>query len=711
MAFALRRYRKALLASGLISRDELVRFERAVPRSSRPRDASTLARMLVEAGRLSDYQAAEIAAGRGNRLLLGNYAILAPLGAGGMGRVFKAWHRRMKRVVALKMLADQHAADAETIERFRREAQAAAQLAHPNIVAAYDADEAGGVCFLVMEYVEGPNLSEVVRREGPLPVATAKRYLLDAAHGLAHAHDRGFVHRDVKPSNLVLAPDGTVKVLDLGLARGCQPATEGELTQAGDVVGTVEYMAPEQARETRLADQRADIYSLGSTLYRLLTGEFMYRGNTPLEFVAAHREQSVPSLRAARDDVPRSLEAAYRKMVAKDPADRFQTMREVIAALSKTQSGRRTSKLARADGSGNGQPPSDSADFSGEDLQIVSSFAEEACAAGGTADRSAQAADAAWPRRRWLVGAGLLAAVAAAKFATRGRNGGLPIDHPAHEVDALRAPVAAALPGELARQWAAYLHVPLAVSNSLGMRLVLIPPGEFSGQSPAGTRRGVAPRAFYLGAHEVTVADFRRFVDETGYRTAAERSAESEIGLSPGGSFARLASNWRRPAGFAPGDRHPVVELTADDAEAFCRWLGEREQARYRLPTEDEWEHACRASSRAAWWFGDHPSLVGRYAWFGAAAQGRTHLVGLLESNPFGLHDMLGNAAEWCRASEPADANIGGNAALRGGAWSSTSAGELHASAKALLPPGGRSTSSGFRVVLEAGESSDSERP
>lgn len=720
MAFALRRFRKALVASGLISRDELARFERSLPPPARPRDVAALTRSLVEADRLSDYQAAEIAAGRGRRLLLGNYAILAPLGAGGMGQVFKAWHRRMKRVVALKMLADQHTADAETVERFRREAQLAAQLAHPNIVTAYDADEADGVCFLVMEYVEGPNLSELVRRQGPLPVETAKRYLLDAAHGLAHAHERGFVHRDIKPSNLVLAPNGMVKVLDLGLARACQPSAEGELTRAGDVVGTVEYMAPEQARETRMADHRADIYSLGSTLYRLLTGELMYRGDTPLEFVAAHREQPVPSLRTARDDIPRSLDATYRRMVAKDPADRFQTMREVIEALSKAPPSRRSSRVALAAGSDSGNahalgssadwpasaaladnPPSGGADFSGDDLQIVSSFGDVACGAGGTADRPAPFSRSPGLRRRWVIGAGLLTAAVALKWATRGQLGDSPHVEPAQEAQRVPGQTGAtASPVELARQWANYLHVPAAVSNSLGMRLVLIPPGGFIGESPAGPRRGVARQAFYLGAHEVTVADFRQFVDETGYRTAAERPEERDIGVMSGKRSFRTASSWRRPASLAQGDRHPVVELTIEDAEAFCRWLSEREQARYRLPTEDEWEHACRASSRTAWWFGENPSLAGRYAWFGAVAQRRTHLVGLLEPNPFGLHDMLGNAAEWCRAADPADAN----AALRGGAWSSADAQQLRASARTFAPPSGRTTSSGFRVVLDVGE-------
>jgi serine/threonine protein kinase len=711
MRFALRRFRNAVVASGLLSRHELRAFERAMPRAARPGDAAALARSLIEAGRLSDYQASEIAAGRGGGLLLGNYAIVSPLGAGGMGRVFKAWHRRMGRTVALKTLADQNSADAEIIERFRREVRLAAQLAHPNIVAAYDADEAGGICFLVMEYVEGPNLSELVRRHGPLPVESATRYLLDAAHGLAHAHARGFVHRDVKPSNLVLAPDDTVKVLDLGLARGGlssggQPAAGGELTRAGDVVGTVEYMAPEQARETRLADHRADIYGLGSTLYRLLTGELMYRGDSPLALVAAHREQPIPALRKARGDVPRGLDAAYQKMVAKDPAERFQNMHEVITALSKPPARRRgkpnaatasgfSAEHARGPAATAERPLSRAESLSGDDLLIVSPSAEISGRATGTAVQPVPSKAADRPRWQWLVVGGLLTVAMAAMLVSR-RPETAPVDQgdrPERN--------AVVLPDELSRQWASYLQIPAMVSNSVGMRLVLIPPGSFVAPSQPGTRTGQVASAFYCGAHEVTVGEFRRFVDETGYRTTAERDAASGSRPHSGTLPTSLASSWRHPAALPQGDRHPVVELTPADADAFCGWLSGREQARYRLPTDDEWEHACRAGGRAAWWFGDDPSFVERFAWYGRAAQRRTHLVGLLEPNPFGLHDLLGNAAEWCRASEATDSQSAGSVSLRGGAWSSADAQELSTSGKTLMPAGGHSTASGFRVVLE----------
>ena len=265
------------------------------------------------------------------------YRILGFVGAGGMGAVFKAEHRLMQRVVALKVLGKDLVERPGMVERFRLEVQAAARLSHANIVTAFDAEQAGDLHFLVMEFVEGTSLDRLIEQQGPATVSHACEWVRQTALGLQHAFEHGMVHRDIKPANLLLTPEGQVKILDFGLARFASESGDGSaLTQAGSLVGTLDYMAPEQARAANQADIRADIYSLGCTLYFLLAGRPPFAG-TALQKLLSHQDQLPSSLTNARNDVPAELLPIMDRMLAKSPEHRYQTPAEVAQALAASE--------------------------------------------------------------------------------------------------------------------------------------------------------------------------------------------------------------------------------------------------------------------------------------------------------------------------------------------------------------------------------------
>ena len=324
--------------SGILDGETLTDF---LPPKGELKNTEELARELVRLKMLTKFQAEELAKGKGKSLVLGNYLLMEKIGAGGMGQVFKARHRVMERLVAVKVLPPAMTKNKAAIARFHREVKAAAKASHPNIVTAHDADQANGVHFLVMEFVDGTDLSALVKKKGPLAVIKAVNCVLQAARGLEAAHKKGIVHRDMKPSNLLLDSEGTVKILDMGLARfsGENDTVQSELTSTGMVMGTVDYMAPEQAVDSKSADARADIYALGCSLHFLLTGKPTYEGDSLMNRMLAHRDRPIPSLRAARPEVPEQLETVFKKMVAKQVEGRYQTMTAVIVDLEQCSSG------------------------------------------------------------------------------------------------------------------------------------------------------------------------------------------------------------------------------------------------------------------------------------------------------------------------------------------------------------------------------------
>jgi len=282
-----------------------------------------LSRRLINAGKLTRHQAAALCQNKTRSLLIGNYLILDELGRGGIGSVFKARHRQVGCVGALKILPAALASDQNAVMRVRRDLEAAGQLNHPNLVAAFDADLDGGVPFIVMDYVAGRDLGQIVRERGPMQANFAIECLIHAARGLAAAHAQGICHHHIKPGKLMLDKKArTLRVTGVGLARIIEPSkpitrdTGGRLTGSGTDTGTPGYLAPEQAQGSQAVDHRADIYSLGCTLYFLLTGEEPFPGETAPTRLTARVERPTPPLRTTRPDVPAVLEAAYLKMVA-----------------------------------------------------------------------------------------------------------------------------------------------------------------------------------------------------------------------------------------------------------------------------------------------------------------------------------------------------------------------------------------------------------
>ncbi|HVK12850.1 MAG TPA: serine/threonine-protein kinase [Gemmataceae bacterium] len=341
-----------VVASGLLEREDVERTMAAFPPAEKGR---TVARHLVETGKLTRFQASRLLRGKTEGFQFGQYRILEELGRGGMGRVYKAVHQAMGRFVALKLLAPDLTRTDKARTLFQREVKAAAKLHHPNIVTAYDAYHDGDRYFLVMEFVDGPNLSQLVRERGPLPVEQACEYIRQTAIGLGYAHAMGLVHRDVKPANLLVqqTPGGPqVKILDFGLAI-ITTGEEAALSQTAStgVPGTPDYMAPEQAKDHLAVDGRADLYSLGCTFYFLLTAEVPFPGGTALEKVTRHGSEAPRAVQSLRPEIPDAVATVVHKLLAKNPKWRYEKAADLAADLENVLNGR------RADWSAPARPP------------------------------------------------------------------------------------------------------------------------------------------------------------------------------------------------------------------------------------------------------------------------------------------------------------------------------------------------------------------
>jgi serine/threonine protein kinase len=356
-----------LRSSGILGDRQLAELRDKVLRGEYPLDPIALAERLVGDQILTVYQARRFLNNKPHGLLVGRYIILDRIGSGSMGRVYKAHHQMMDRIVALKIIAPEIASNEKVVARFQREMRLVGRLDHPNVVRAFDADQINKVLYIVMEYVPGLSLGERLKK-GAIPPAEMFDYGAQAALGLAHAHEQGMVHRDIKPSNMLLTEDRKIKILDLGLAVLMEADNNATFATAdGIAVGTVDYMSPEQALG-REVDGRSDVFSLGCSMFHLMTGKLAYPGDSPIDRLGRRISGKPASITDHIPDFPPSAVRVLEKMMAPKPQDRFASAREAADALQSVIRPKSRPGSARSPASQIGQSPESKAPISAEPL-------------------------------------------------------------------------------------------------------------------------------------------------------------------------------------------------------------------------------------------------------------------------------------------------------------------------------------------------------
>src|SRR3954467_9880441 len=327
------RFWQVALQSGLIDAGALQACFEAIAPEKRVAEHldRRLARQAVQAKRLTIWQAQQLLSGRSSGFKIGKYILIDMIGQGGMGRVYLARDSRLNRRVALKILSPERINNPRAIARFQREARVGAQLQHENLVRIYDEGEAGGKCYLVMEYIEGKTIGAMIAQDGSIPPPTAARLARQVALGLEHAQQKGLIHRDVNPYNILVTRDGIAKLTDLGLA--IDQNEQGQVTREGATVGTFDYVSPEQARHSHSVDTRGDIYSLGCTLYHMLTGQVPFPSASLPEKLFSHQANEPEPITKLAPDVPEGLAAVVARMMRKSPDERYATPLELAQEL------------------------------------------------------------------------------------------------------------------------------------------------------------------------------------------------------------------------------------------------------------------------------------------------------------------------------------------------------------------------------------------
>jgi serine/threonine protein kinase/formylglycine-generating enzyme required for sulfatase activity len=713
---------------------------------------------------------------------LGYYDVLEVLGHGGFGVVLKARDTKLDRIVAVKTLAQSLASSATARKRFVREAKAAAAVKHENVVGIYHVSDEGPVPYLVMECVSGVSLETKLKQVGTLDLPAILRIGMQVASGLAAAHQQGLVHRDVKPGNILLE-NGVerVKITDFGLARA---ADDVAITRTGEVAGTPQYMSPEQAQGLSL-DARSDLFSLGSVLYAMGTGRSPFRADSTVAVLRRVCDDTPRPIREINSDIPDWLADIIDRLLAKKPVERFQTAAEVAELLGQhlAQLQQPSPPAAQAALASQSKIQNSKSRISARYwvLSTVSALLLLLLTISVSLTEATGLTRFAPTLLRIVTGEGTLLVEVndpAVKVTVEG-DGGLVIRgagvHEVHlkpgnyrwkatrdgqvvkqelveiirggtrtirvtrenagQTTALRdnqfvSETNAPASEVMARQelCARRLGVPVEITNSVGMRLRLIPPGEFlmgttenevaevckrleaQGElafiidcvrTEHRPRQVVIAEPFYASASEVTVGQFKRFVSESDYRTDGERANVGGFGHGPGGWERRPEHQWQKPGGWEPSDDQPVVQVSWNDAQAFCAWLGKCEGRTYTLPTEAQWEYAARAGTTARYGEGDGLGAIDAVGWvrgnLPTSHPDRPQPVAQKRPNAFGLCDTLGNVWEWC-----ADPFQEGDRrrAVRGGTWYSSADHARFGSRGAHEPDVAADAGTGFRVIL-----------
>ncbi len=678
----------------------------------------------------------------------GRYRVRKQLGGGGMGAVYLVENTELKREEALKVPHFGVGDDSAMRERFLREARAAAQLDHANLCPVYDVGTINGICFLTMRYLKGKLLSDYT---GKLqPPRKAVEITAKLAQALESAHAKGVIHRDLKPNNVMMCAGVGPVVMDFGLAKQTK-SEEQNLTQAGTTLGTPSYMPPEQVKgELDRMGPASDVYSLGVILFEMLTGRLPFKAPTAAEVYGLILHTNAPAPSWLRPGLDPALDAICAKAMAKTPEGRYSSMKAFAAALIDF-----LKTTPAGEGAGNLTPmvaaPADIFQAAtvapnqaarrhgprGKTTQRGSKAPSSIRKPASTHRANPQISVSGAEKKEGRSLAGVLGLLALILLMLGGAGG---VGYLVYTVSQRQA--APSVNGEAAATPVTEEKGKDEITNTIGMKLKRIKAGKFLMGSPnneegredvEGPRHEVEiTKAFYMGVYPVTRGQFAAFVKAADYQTEGETDGEGGYGLNT------VTAKWEqkpeytwRQTGFTQTDDHPVVEVSWNDATAFCAWLSKKEGKAYELPTEAEWEYACRAGTKTRFWCGDEDaSLKGNVNIADASFKEKmdseatrnltcvrwddgyafTSPIGSFKANPWGLYDMHGNVWQWC--ADYYDANYYDNSdtkdplnssksyarVMRGGAWYNPARG-CRAAARLSYTPGYRDDNLGFRVV------------